>query len=78
MTMSWDAKQEAVHIYKYKAIHESYSMIAEMWKNTPRKTYTQNSKIKSTSNKLKEEICFILKIHYSSEQKKVDKKSISW
>ena len=28
---------------------------------------------KSTSNKLKQEICFTLKIHYSSEQKNVDK-----
>ena len=29
----------------YEAIHESYFMIAEMWKSTPRNTYTQNSRI---------------------------------
>ena len=59
-----------MHICKYEAIHESYFMIVEMRKSTPRNTYTQNSKIKSTSNKLKEEICFILKIYYSSQSKR--------
>ena len=28
--MPWEAKQEAIHIYKYEAIHESNFMIAEM------------------------------------------------
>ena len=60
-------------ICKYEAIYESYLilMMAEMWKSTPRNKYTQNSKI--NSNKLKEQIFFILKIHYSSQQKEVDK-----
>ena len=49
-----------------------------MWKSTPRNTYTQTAKSKSTSNKLKEEIYVILKTHYPSEQKKVGKLSISW
>ena len=39
-------------IYKYEAIRSF--MIAEMWKSILRNTYTQNSKIKPTSNKLKE------------------------
>ena len=26
-----------MHIYKYEAIHESYFMIAEMWKKHPKK-----------------------------------------
>ena len=48
-------------------------------KKHPQETYIhKTAKSKSTSKKLKEEICFILKIYYSSEQKKVDKKSISW
>ena len=38
---------------KYEAIHESYFMIAEMWKRTLRNTYTQNIKIKTTSEKKK-------------------------
>ena len=37
----------------YEAIHESYFMIAEMWKSTLRNTYTQNIKIKTTSEKKK-------------------------
>ena len=51
-------------------------------KKLPQETYINNTaKSKSTSKKLTEEICFILKIYYSSEQKKVvykNKKSISW
>ena len=67
-----------MHICKYDAIHESYFMIAEMWK-APQETHIHiTAKSKSTSSKLKEEICFILKIHYSSEQKKIDKQIISW
>ena len=39
----------------------------------PQETHMhKTAKSKSTSNKLKEEISFILKIHYSSEQKKVN------
>ena len=74
MIMSWEAKLEAMHICKYEAIHESYFMIAEMWKKAPQETHMhKTAKWKSTSNKLNEEICFILKRHYSSEQKNVDK-----
>ena len=40
----------------------------------PRKhIYTKQKNSKPTSNKLKEEICFIFKMHYSLEHKKVDK-----
>ena len=66
MIMPLEAKLEAMHIYKYEAIQESYLMISEMWKSTLRNKYSKN-KIQP------EEICFILKIYYSSEQKKVDK-----
>ena len=55
-------------IYKYEAIRSFIT--AEVWKSSLWNTYTQNSKIKPTS---KEEICFILKMHYSLEQKRVDK-----
>ena len=34
-----------MHEYKYEATHSF--MIAEMWKNALRKTYTENSKIKT-------------------------------
>ena len=37
----------------------------------------KTAKSKPTSNELKEEICFIFKMHYSLEQKKVDEQSIS-
>ena len=33
----------------------------------------KTAKSKSTSNNLEKEICFALKIHYSSEENKVDK-----
>ena len=36
---------------EYEAIHESCFMIVEMWKSTPRNTYTQNNKFKSNSKK---------------------------
>ena len=66
-----------MHIWKYEAIHKSYFMIAEMWKSTQETHIHKTAKSESTSNKVKEEICFILKIHYSSEysseQKEVDK-----
>ena len=43
-------------------------------KKHPQETHIHKTATsKSTSNKLKKEICFILKIHYLSEQKKVDK-----
>ena len=51
--MSWEAKAEAMHIFKYEAIDESYFMIAEMWKSTPRNNIHKTAKSKSTSNKLK-------------------------
>ena len=58
-----------MHIYKYEAIHESYFMIAEMWKKHPKKhIYT-----KQQNQNQPEEIYFILKIQYSSKQKKVDR-----
>ena len=44
-----------------------------MQKSTVRTHIHKTAKSKPTSNKLKEEICFILEMHYSSEQKKVDK-----
>ena len=36
----------------------------------------KTTKSKSTSNKLKDEFFFVLKIHYSSEQKKINKVDI--
>ena len=48
-------------------------MIAEMWKSTLKTHIHKIAKSKPASNKLKEEICFILNMHYSLEQKKVDK-----
>ena len=39
----------------------------------PKKHIHKTAKSISTSNKLKEENCFILKMYYSSEHKKVDK-----
>ena len=59
-----------MHIYNYEAIHKS-NMIAEMWKSNLRNTYTENSKIKINQQKVQRNF-FILKIHYSSEQKNVD------
>ena len=59
-----------MHIYNYEAIHKS-NMIAEMWKSNLRNTYTENSKIKINQEKVKRNF-FILKIHYSSEQKNVN------
>ena len=59
-----------MHIYNYEAIHKS-NMIAEMWKSNLRNTYTENSKIKIKQQKVKRNF-FILKIHYSSEQKNVN------
>ena len=59
-----------MHIYNYEAIHKS-NMIAEMWKSNLRNTYTENSKIKINQQKVKRNF-FILKIHYSSEQKNVN------
>ena len=45
----------------------------KLYKKLIKKHIHKTAKSKPTSNKLKEEICFILKIHYSSKQKKVDK-----
>ena len=42
-------------------------------KKHPKKHIHETAKSKATSNKLKEEICFTLKMHHSSEPKKVDK-----
>ena len=68
-----------MRISKYEAIHERYFIIAEMYKKTPQETHIHKIlKSKSTSNMLKEEICFILKGPYSSKQKNVDKKNILW
>ena len=56
------------YAYMKKLFHDSKNV-----KKTPQETHIhKTAKSKSTSNKLKEEISFILKIHYSSEQKKVD------
>ena len=53
-----------MHICKYEAIHESYFMIAGTLKSNLEETLIhKTAKSKSTSNKLKEEVCFILKIH---------------
>ena len=57
-------------ICKSEVIHTF--MIVEMWKSTLRNTH-KTEKSKLTSHKLKEEVRFILKMHYSSEQKKSDK-----
>ena len=65
--------------YSWKLFHNSRNV-----KKAPQESHIhKTAKWKSTSNKLKEEICFILILflfysHYSSEQKKVDKYSISW
>ena len=45
------SKQKATHIYKYEAICSF--MMAEIRKSTLRNTYTQNSKSKPISKKLK-------------------------
>ena len=57
-------------IYKYEAIG-SFT-IAEIGKSTLRNIH-KTAKSKTTSKNLKEEICFILKMYYSLEQKKTDK-----
>ena len=67
MIMPREAKQQAMHIYKCEAIHESHFMIAEMWRSTLH-IYT-----KQQNQNQPEEICFILKKYYSWEQKKVNK-----
>ena len=65
--------------YSWKLFHNSRNV-----KKAPQESHIhKTAKWKSTSNKLKEEICFILILflfysHYSSEQKKVHKYSISW
>ena len=70
MVVPWGANMNMKQkICKYEAIR---FMIAEMWKSTLRNTY-KAAKSKPTSNKLKEEICFILKTCYSLEHKKVYK-----
>ena len=56
------------YIYKYEAIYESYFMVAEMSKSTLKTHIHKTAKSKPTSNKLKEEVCFILKIHYQSKR----------
>ena len=57
-----------------KTILPSCESREQTCEKAPQETHIQKTaKSKSTSNKLKEEICFILKIHYSSEQKKIDK-----
>ena len=48
-----------------------------MQKSTVRTHIHKIAKSKPTSNKLKEKNCFILNMHHSLEQKKVDKQSIS-
>ena len=48
-----------------------------MQKSTLRTHIHKIAKSKPTSNKLKEKNCFILNMHHSLEQKKVDKQSIS-
>ena len=51
--------------YSWKLFHDSRNV-----KKASQETHMhKTAKWKSTSNKLKEEIWFILKIHYSSEQK---------
>ena len=60
-----------MHMYNYEAIHKSNIMIAEMRKSSLRNTYTENGKIKINQQKVKRNF-FILKIHYSSEQKNVN------
>ena len=49
----------------------------KLYKKLIKKHIHKTAKSKPTSNKLKEEVCFILKMHYLSEQKKVNKQSIS-
>ena len=44
----------------------------KLYKNLNKKHIHKTAESKPTSNKL-EEVCFILKMHYLSEQKKVDK-----
>ena len=57
------------YAYMKKVFHDN-----KKCEKAPQETHILKTvKSKSTSNKLKEEICFILKILYSSEQKKVDK-----
>ena len=53
---------EAIHIYKYEAIR--IFMMAELRISTLRNTYTQNSKINTAQQKLKEEVCFTLKMFF--------------
>ena len=55
-----------MHICKYEAIHEIYFMIAVIWKSTPRNIYTKQ-KNQNQPALSQEKICFILKIHYSSQ-----------
>ena len=45
----------------------------KLYKKLVKKHIHKTAKSKPTSNKLKEEVCFILKMHYLSEQKKVNK-----
>ena len=51
MIMPWEAKEEAMYIYKYEAIHSF--MIAKMWKSTLRniKTKQQNQTQPAISNR---------------------------
>ena len=50
MIMSWEAKYETMRIYKYEAIHETYLMIAEMWKSTPNNTTAKSAKTAKSAN----------------------------
>ena len=68
--------------YEYMQIMKLFMKVI-LWQQkcekAPQETHIhKTAKSKSTKNKIKEEICFILKIYYSSEQKEVDKWSISW
>ena len=62
MIMPWEAKLEAMHMHKYEAICSF--MMAEMCKSAFKKHKHKTAKSKPTSNKLKEEICFTLKMQY--------------
>ena len=64
----YEYESKNMQIWSYSYFHDSINV-----KKHPKKHIHKTEKSKLTSHKLKEEVRFILKMHYSSEQKKSDK-----
>ena len=62
-----------MHICKYEAIHESYFMIAEMWKSTPKNTYTKQQNQNQPAISQKKKLVLFWKYIFPQSKKRLIK-----